>query len=347
MPDFNERTAGREARAFPARPGAGGFGRAALLLLLFFVLALPPGLPQVEATSRQGSSSPAYLRQLELYSSEAAASLRLAEARREQARRLEEAVLVHRIKRGETLSQIALHYGVPVEALAYWNGIKNPDHIRAGETLYLLTVAGTLHHIREGDTLAAVAQLYNVDRQLVAGYNLLAEDALLTAGQRLVIPGVEAVPALQSGTVTGEVVKEVSLLSLASRGTGTGAGSPPAFHWPLKGSITSFFGLREGQFHYGLDLAAPYGSEVRAMASGTVEFAGVQRGYGLMLVLHHGQGWRSLYAHNSRLLVTQGERVLAGQPITLVGSSGNATGPHLHLEIMQDDRKLDPLLFLP
>ncbi|MEW5919485.1 MAG: M23 family metallopeptidase [Bacillota bacterium] len=341
MNNARNRTAARQTFALTPRGSTRGFYRVAVILMLLTVAALLFKPAQVEASPREGSLSPSYLRQLEDYRQQTAEYFRVEEERKEQTRRLEESVLLHTIKKGETLSQIALLYGVQMEALAYWNNLANPNLIRAGNTLHILTVEGTLHHVQEGDTLTAVANRYNVERQFIAGYNMLEGSGSLTAGDKLVIPGVTTLRA----DTTVEGAKDTSVLALASRG-GSGGQFPP-FHWPLMGTITSFFGLRDGQFHYGLDIAAPYGSEVRAIAAGAVQYTGIQRGYGLMLVIDHGNGWSSLYAHNSRLLVTEGERVLAGQPITRVGSSGNATGPHLHLEIMQYDKKLDPLLYLP
>jgi len=160
---------------------------------------------------------------------------------------------------------------------------------------------------------------------------------------QLVIPG---------GIMPLEERKAVQATLIASRYGGRstlpgGANERPLFKWPVKGNITSRFGWRDGSFHYGLDIAVPYGSYIGAAAPGVVDFTGFQKGYGLMLVVNHGGGWSTLYAHNSRLLVEKNEEVTAGQPVALVGASGNATGPHLHLEIAYNGRKLDPLLFLP
>ncbi len=316
-------------------PCIGVFYRIVVILALF-VLGGGFNCPPVEAVQQQGGGHlPAYLKQLEAYRNQTLEHFSLEEQQQERSRRLRESVQLHTIRRGETLGEIARIYAVELAALAYWNNISNPNRIRAGEVLHVLTVNGTLHHVEEGDTLTAVASRYNVDREKISDFNLLEGSGLLQAGNKLVIPG--------STTLTGTTEKEMSVLALASRG---GIQSP-AFRWPLRGTITSYFGMREGGFHHGLDIAAPYGSEVRAAASGVVEYTGIQGGYGLMLILDHGNGWKSLYAHNSRLLVKKGQRVTAGQPISLVGASGNATGPHLHLEIMQYEKKLDPMFYLP
>jgi murein DD-endopeptidase MepM/ murein hydrolase activator NlpD len=101
-------------------------------------------------------------------------------------------------------------------------------------------------------------------------------------------------------------------------------------------------------FHAGLDLAAPLGTLVRAAAAGTVVTAAWnESGYGLCMVIDHGQGLTTLYAHLLETAVVAGDSVSAGQPIAQVGSTGNSTGPHLHFEVRSDGRPVDPELFLP
>jgi murein DD-endopeptidase MepM/ murein hydrolase activator NlpD len=124
---------------------------------------------------------------------------------------------------------------------------------------------------------------------------------------------------------------------------------PSASPWasPVQGgSISSHFGPRWGTHHDGLDIAAASGTPVRAVGAGTVVSAGWQDGYGNTVVLDHGDGVTTLYAHNSELVVTPGQRVSAGELISKVGSTGDSTGPHLHLEVKVGDRKVDPLPWL-
>lgn len=118
---------------------------------------------------------------------------------------------------------------------------------------------------------------------------------------------------------------------------------------PLWGRISSFFGLRRDpingrhRHHAGVDLAAPRGTSIAAAGDGQVIFAGKRRGYGNTVVIEHADGRRTLYAHAERLLVRSGERVRAGQPIATVGTTGRATGPHLHFEVIEAGRRVDPL----
>jgi murein DD-endopeptidase MepM/ murein hydrolase activator NlpD len=111
---------------------------------------------------------------------------------------------------------------------------------------------------------------------------------------------------------------------------------------PVEGRITSMYGLRRHPVkrvigkHQGVDIAVPKGTEVKPAASGIVRFSGVRPGYGKVVVLDHGEGVVSVYAHNSRNLVRPDQRVELGDTIALSGSSGRSTGPHLHFELWKD-----------
>jgi murein DD-endopeptidase MepM/ murein hydrolase activator NlpD len=120
--------------------------------------------------------------------------------------------------------------------------------------------------------------------------------------------------------------------------------------WPVDGTLTSDYGLRfrgiRPGWHHGVDIAVPLGTPIRAMTHGTVAFAGVMGGYGNVVILNHGGGTRTVYAHLSRIDVSRGDAVRARQVIALSGRSGNATGPHLHFEIVRHGRSDDPIRLL-
>jgi flagellar protein FlgJ len=121
---------------------------------------------------------------------------------------------------------------------------------------------------------------------------------------------------------------------------------------PVKGRISSPFGERNDPFtgnsrqHKGLDIAAPAGTKVSAAASGTVAFSGWKPGYGNTVIIEHGDGYETRYAHNSDLTVRKGDTVTAGDTIAKVGSTGRSTGPHLHFELRQDGSPVDPGKYL-
>ena len=120
--------------------------------------------------------------------------------------------------------------------------------------------------------------------------------------------------------------------------------------WPVEGRVTSAFGLRGRglnlDVHRGIDISVPAGTEVRAMAPGEVSFAGTMSGYGLVVIVDHGQGVRTIYAHMSELKVQTGQRLEGRNVIGLSGSSGRSTGPHLHFEIQRRGNAEDPVPLL-
>jgi len=130
---------------------------------------------------------------------------------------------------------------------------------------------------------------------------------------------------------------------------GLGAAIPDAM--PVAGIITSDFGWRRlshsrGRMHLGVDIAAPYGSTVTAPADAKVAFVGHKNGYGLTVILDHGGNLTTLFAHNSEVLVTEGETIHKGQEICRIGMSGHTTGPHVHYEVHVDGNAVNPSKFL-
>jgi murein DD-endopeptidase MepM/ murein hydrolase activator NlpD len=122
--------------------------------------------------------------------------------------------------------------------------------------------------------------------------------------------------------------------------------------WPLHGRITSPFGYRfhplrfRRIFHEGIDIGVQTGSSVKAAAGGKVIFAGNRSGYGKTVLIDHGQGLRTLYAHNSKLQVKAGQWVEKGEVISLSGNTGDSTGPHLHFEVQVNGHPKNPLDYL-
>ena len=122
--------------------------------------------------------------------------------------------------------------------------------------------------------------------------------------------------------------------------------SAAGFTWPTSGQITSGFGPRWGRMHQGLDIAAPTGRPITAAKSGTVIMAGWSGGYGQLVVIDHGGGLATAYAHQSRIAVKTGDPVTQGGLVGFVGSTGRSTGPHLHFEVRVNGAARDPLPYL-
>ena len=118
------------------------------------------------------------------------------------------------------------------------------------------------------------------------------------------------------------------------------------FSYPVWGVLTSRFGYRGREFHDGIDLAVPWGSNVYAADGGVVEFAGWSGGYGKLIIINHQNGYKTYYGHLSRFLVSPGQKVAKGQLIAKSGSTGRSTGPHLHFEVRKNGVPQNPLVYL-
>jgi Peptidase family M23 len=173
--------------------------------------------------------------------------------------------------------------------------------------------------------------------------NVSQQDAILSIAQ---------FRALRSEALSGQVTRALEGgLSPSFVGDWTEFANAPTL-WPLEGRITSGFGVRldpmngEGAFHTGIDIAAPYGSPVRAGGDGEVTAAQLGSGYGQSVELDHGHNVMTLYAHLSAIAVLPGQHVIRGQVIGYVGQSGRATGPHLHYEVRVNNTPVNPLTYL-
>jgi murein DD-endopeptidase MepM/ murein hydrolase activator NlpD len=164
--------------------------------------------------------------------------------------------------------------------------------------------------------------------------------------------------ANQYQTTVSAITKQSSLISLGNRLSvtvkdkkkdikKTSRGQEISWIWPVKGEISSEYGFRNGDFHHGLDIAAPRGSSIRTVQSGVVVKTGRNGVYGLFVIVEHEGGVQTLYAHNSKILVETGDTVKKGEKISLSGNTGNSTGPHLHFEIRVDGKTINPKNYLP
>jgi murein DD-endopeptidase MepM/ murein hydrolase activator NlpD len=194
---------------------------------------------------------------------------------------------------------------------------------------------GTVHLVRPGDNLYRIGKRYGVPSEVIQEANDIRDVTSLQVGQRLWIP-----PA-------GSSASQRATAQLAGRvRTAARSESGVRFRWPLRGKLTSRYGSRRGR-HEGIDIAAPRGTAVVAAEAGRVIFAGRMGDYGKVVVVKHSGRYRSVYAHVRRFHVKKGHFVERGDRIAEVGTSGNASGPHLHFEIRERDRPRDPMLYLP
>jgi murein DD-endopeptidase MepM/ murein hydrolase activator NlpD len=182
----------------------------------------------------------------------------------------------------------------------------------------------------------------------------LAELARARADKARLAGAVDARIRLLDAEAAAAAANEASLTALISQREAARAGaflpgpaSAAGLIWPLRGRVTSEYGQRWGRLHAGIDIGAGTGTPIRAAKAGEVVFAGVMNGYGNCIVIAHGGGFSTLYAHQSRLGAGDGQDVDQGQVIGYVGSTGHSTGPHLHLETRVNGSPQNPRRFLP
>lgn len=231
---------------------------------------------------------------------------------------------------GDTLFSIAQNHGLAVPQLAAINELADQDQIYAGQ---ILRLPGEIirHKIDQGETLLEISSKYKVGLDTIVSCNHIIDENQVLAGEQIIIP-VLAKNTVPRTPARVKAPENLALEQLAEQ-----------LPWPVAGWISSPFGMRDGRMHQGIDIAADSGEPITAVRGGEVTFAGAQDGYGLTVIIDHGQGLSTLYAHCSELLVEAGDRVAPGCLIARVGSTGRSTGPHLHLEVQLNGIPHDPL----
>lgn len=214
---------------------------------------------------------------------------------------------------------------------------------------------GAFHIVGSGETLKQICEVYSLDLKAVAKINNLDSSNRLVSGQTIFLPASallndwdEKAGSYQRPVANSEMNRNKALATLIR---GAKHPSVPELKYPVpKGVLTSPFGFRWGTFHTGLDIAAPVGHPVIACAEGKVIFTGTRkrfRRYGNTVMLDHGKGVYTYYAHLSEINVKKGQTVRKGQKIALVGNTGRSTGPHLHLEVRVNNQLYNPLAYIP
>lgn len=248
------------------------------------------------------------------------------------------------VEAGDTLSSIAYKFGVNVATLLWENKITATTRLKLGMKLSIPPASGVMHLVKKGDNIKKIATLYKANTEEIIKFNNLKEDGSdLKVGEKIMIPGgmQPAVSAPAKKPVTTPTVA-TGVRPPASTRTPSASG----FVWPSAGRvITQYYNWR----HHAIDVAGGgMGTPIYAAKSGVVEVSqcGWNGGYGCYIILNHGNGVKTIYGHNSQLLVSVGEEVATGQTISLMGNTGNVrgvTGIHLHFEIIINGVRVNPL----
>jgi murein DD-endopeptidase MepM/ murein hydrolase activator NlpD len=245
-------------------------------------------------------------------------------------------IIEYEIQSGDTVSSIAYKFSLKTNTVLWANNLSSFSLIRPGNTLIILPTDGVLHTVKSGENLSYLAQRYNVSSQEISDYNNIRANTI-AINQKLIIPGATRLRA--------------PVQTIAVSPTPTPRPSSPAptpsidgkMAWPTEGHrITQYFSWR----HNGLDVANKTGTAIYAAEAGVIEFSGWSTGYGNNIIIDHGGGKKTRYAHMSRMFVVVGQRVARGEHIAAMGSTGWSTGPHLHFEVIINGVRQNPLNYL-
>jgi murein DD-endopeptidase MepM/ murein hydrolase activator NlpD len=233
----------------------------------------------------------------------------------------------YRTQSGDTLSRIATRFKLNVDTVVSWNDIRDGRGIAAGSVLNIPNTDGIKYVVRRGDTLQGIARSWGVDFNGVLDWNRLAS-SVISVGQQLFLPGARMNPN-DLARILGDL-----------------------FMYPVQGRISSYFGERADPFtgvpnyHNGIDIVNAPGTSILAAMAGTVADVGFNYNYGNYVILKHSSQYQTLYGHLTRSVVSRGQKVLQGDKIGELGTTGYSTGPHLHFSIFHNGAPVDPLRFL-
>lgn len=251
-----------------------------------------------------------------------------------------ENIIDYLVQAGDTVSTIAVQFGISVNTILWENNLSAYSLIRPGNKLTILPLTGVTHGVKRGENLAAIAAKYGVEQNIILEANKLGDGKMLAAGQKLIIPGgkkIYAAPSqlarnLPAASIT-DLFKPESLKSIVTN----------KLAWPTVGArMTQYYSWR----HHAVDIANKTGTPIYATDTGVIEVAGWGAGYGNQIVINHGGGRKSRYAHMSKFYVVKGQAVKKGEAIGAIGSTGRSTGPHLHFEYIINGIKYNPLNYL-
>ncbi|PIZ98589.1 MAG: hypothetical protein COX77_04105 [Candidatus Komeilibacteria bacterium CG_4_10_14_0_2_um_filter_37_10] len=249
-------------------------------------------------------------------------------------------IAIYEVQTGDTLSGISNKFDLHLSTILWTNNLTAYSMIKPGQKLKILPVDGLLYVVKKGDTLDKIAKTYQSNIDKILEFNRLQSIEQIAIAQELIIPG-GIKPTVYMPPSTSRSIANVFTTPSKTR---KGAESGGRFIWPTSvRRITQYFRYR----HPGLDIGNRVGEPIYAAESGKVEVAGWNRGgYGNYVIINHGNGIKTLYAHASKLYVRPGQTVARGEAIAAIGSTGRSTGPHLHFEVRTDNVRQNPLLYV-
>jgi murein DD-endopeptidase MepM/ murein hydrolase activator NlpD len=249
----------------------------------------------------------------------------------------------YEVQEGDVLGAIAEKYSLNLSTVLWANSLTYRSTIKPGQKLVIPPTDGVVYAVKKNDTVSSIAKKYGTTSEKILAFNNLSDEAALQIGATLILP--DATPPT---TAPVRYTAPASSIFTGTRGGTAPAAATGSWIWPTDGCyITVYFNqyYRYG-LHKGLDIDGDYTSNVFATRGGTITRASWYDGYGNCVDVNHGDGYVTRYGHFSKIFVSVGDEVGAGEVLGKVGTTGRSSGTHLHFEVMENSAKLNPLNFI-
>lgn len=261
---------------------------------------------------------------------------------------LRSTVETYTVKEGDTLGRLSVKFHLSISTILSANKLTLHSTLHLGDTLKILPVDGMMYTVKRGDTLSKIANDFSIRATDVASSNKLAINTSLQVGTELLLPGATQVSAPAPIVRKPVGVKDLFIEVPTSKQTKAGrteSTTPTSSGWVWPSNyhvITQYFSWK----HTGVDIDGDYTTFSIAAHDGVVSYTGWRNGYGLTIEVDHGNGLKTRYGHNSKIFVSVGDVVTAGQKLAQTGSTGNSTGTHLHFEVILNGKFQNPLGYI-
>lgn len=247
---------------------------------------------------------------------------------------------IYTVEDGDTIAGIASKNNISANTILAVNGLRSTDIIKSGDHLTILPVTGVLYTVKSGDTVLSIANAFNAKADEIVSANGLADSSKIALGQKLILPNAD-VPVQKAPNI-------VSRNTQIARDAGDEPTPAPqkdgiagtGFTWPTVSRHMSQY-FKGG--HSGIDIDNRSRPAIFAAQNGVIEYAGWLGGYGNLIIVNHGNGLTTYYAHLEKFYASKGATVKKGDAIAKMGSTGRSTGPHVHFEVRRFGVPINPL----
>jgi len=259
----------------------------------------------------------------------------------EAAKKTRDKPLDYQVKQGDTISGIAANFGLKTDTILWANSMTGRSYLQPGQNLTIPPVDGVLYTIKSGDTISRLAQRYDTEASKIISFNKLADASDIAIGDTILLP--DATPYTPPAPIVKTKVAPVTALFTGRQPDAAqeAASSGDSLVWPTTTRrISQYYSWR----HTGLDIDGEFGDLIWAAGDGVVSRVQyLKYDYGYNVIIDHGGGVQTLYAHFQKIYVKPGQQVKKGEVLGEMGSTGRSTGSHLHFEIRINSSRINPL----